>query len=505
MEIDNNEDRHLIVDALIEELSDVSDRDSMRILMQRHHVADIADAMADLPDAVQERLLTLMEPEEQGDILEEVDDEDAADFVEDMAPQQLAEIIGSMPHDEAADLLDTMSKSRAESILSLITREEALQLRELLSYEPDTAGGIMTNEFISARPQDTIQNVREKIKSSDIEEEALGTIIICREDMKLIGLVTAEDMLAAPADTMMSTIMERAAVTVGPTADQEVCARYMTKYELQMLPVVDPRRRIVGIITFDDILEVLDEEASEDMYRMAGVGAVRPLDQGSVTRAFKRLPWFIITILGMSLLGWIISSFETTIDKVVAVSFFIPAIMGLAGNVGIQASTITVRGLAMDEIQFRDLFWLLRRELVVGVIIGLVCGLSMMLVSSFMTKDEAYITEKFMIGKGEITLRKNSTDTEQLIAINEGAISLKIENTEKRPLILGFVPRFPFTVGFAMFAGIIGSVLLGTCVPMLCHRIGVDPALASGPFVTTLIDIGTQSLYLGLATWLLLG
>ncbi len=484
-----------IVDELILALPNIDDRDSMRLLMQRYHSADVMEALRELPEVEQARLLEFMEADEQGYILDEATEEEAAEYTVGMAPEKLAEIVESMQHDDAADLLDTMSKSRAESILSLIPREEANGIRELLSYEPDTAGGIMTNEFFHALPQMTVAEVINKLKTEDREVENLDTIVVCREDMKFIGLLAVEDLLQAGNDSLVSSLMERAAVTVGTNADQEVCARYMTKYELPILPVLDPRRRIIGIITFDDILEVIDEEVSEDMYRMAGVGAERPLDENAFARAFKRLPWFIVTFCGMSLLGIVISHYQVTISKVVAVSFFIPAIMGLSGNVGIQASTITVRGLAMGDINFSDVFWLLRRELLVGVIIGVICGTALGLVSGLITSNQhsSNVT-------AQVKVKESGDPNDPLIEED-----IVVKDYMHPPLMWDFLPRFPFTVGFAMFVGIMGAVSLGTCVPMICYRFGVDPALASGPFVTTLIDIGTQTLYLALATWLLIG
>lgn len=486
METVADQDRYLIVEDLIRQLPEIADRVAMSALMERYHIADIMEAMRELPEEVQARLLQFLEPEEAVELLEEATDEEAAEYVGDMPPAKVAQIVEAMAPDEAADLLDSLSKSKAETILSLLPREDATAVRELLSYEPDTAGGIMTNEFFHVTPEMTVLEVLEAIKSGEHEEENLDMIVVCRPDMKFVGLLAAEDMLQASFDTKISELMERAAVTVGPSADQEVCARYITKYEVPILPVLDNRRRIIGIITIDDIIEVLDEEASEDMYRMAGVGVERPLEDGALIRACKRLPWFAVTILGTSVLAWIISKFGATINQVVALSFFIPAIMGLGGNVGVQASTITVRGIAKGEIQFSDIFWLLRRELMVGLIIGVVCALSLSLVAYFMTAH-GYEGNRVLVA---------GSATEQMVYTLDGV--------EVAAPFLGVLPRFPVTVGVAMFVGIMGSVLLGTCVPMLCHRAGVDPALASGPFVTTMIDICTQTLYLSLATFILL-
>ena len=486
-ELDDNTSRHDVVEKIIDELPKIENKDAMKEILDEYHVADVAEALHELPDEIQNRVIEFMDPEDQGEILEEANEDDAAEYVEDMPPQKLAEIVGSMPRDEAADLMNSMTRSRAESILSLLPREDASEVRELLRYEPDTAGGIMTNDFIQILPEMKVEQIRELLKKEELEEDSLGTLVVCRSDMKFLGLVSVEDLFAADHDTAAGELVERATVTVGPNADQEVCAQYMTKYDLPVLPVVDPRRRIIGLITFDDIFDVMDEEASEDMYRMAGVGVGRPLDDGAIVRAFRRLPWFVISLIGMSILGFIISRFEVTISKVVAISYFIPAIMGLGGNVGIQASTITVRGIAKGEILFGDLFWLLRREILVGVIIGLFCGTALAFIAGEMTSEDSFLAE-------ELQIQDDGQVVDEVV----------IKKEPIRPPFFGVIPRFPVTVGLAMFAGIMGSVILGTCIPMLCHRLGVDPALASGPFVTTLIDISTQSLYLILCTYLLI-
>ena len=482
---DIEDHQYVIIDRLVAEMEKVTNKSEMKKISDSYHPADLAEAIHELPEDIQDRIISYLDPEEQGEILEEAYDDDAADYVEDMPPQRLAEIIESMPRDEAADLLNSMTRSRAESIMSLMPQAEVVEIRELLRYNRDTAGGIMNNDFMQILPQMSVEQVRELMCKEEIEEDSLGNLVVCREDMKFLGLVSFEDLFAATPETLVTDLVERAAVTVGPNADQEVCARYMTKYDLAVLPVVDPRRRIIGIITFDDILEVMDEEASEDMYRMAGVGVERPLDEGAVKRAFKRLPWFVVSVIGMSVLGIIISQFEVTLSKVVAISYFIPAIMGLGGNVGIQASTITVRGLAKGEIIFSDIFWLLRREILVGLIIGLFCGTALALIAGGMVEQEKFELIKMDHAGEKVTAK------------------VKAETSMVKPPVFGFIPRFPLTVGLAMFVGIMGSVILGTCIPMICHRLGVDPALASGPFVTTLIDISTQTLYLSLCAYLI--
>lgn len=476
-----------LVPELILILPDVTHREEMRELVERYHPADIAEAMNEFPHELQARLLLLLEPEAQGDVLDEINVEDVAEHIQSMPVEQLREIVAAMPPDDAAELLDGIDEHKARNILNQLNTDDSAQIIELLSYPPNTAGRIMNNEFFYVQPQMTVGEALAKLRAVSLAENS-HAITVCRDNMKFLGLVSPEDLLAAKNDELIEKIMERAAVSVSPFADQEVCARYMRKYELTVLPVLDAQRRIIGLITIDDILDVMQEEASEDIYRMVGVGAERPLEETTLMRALKRSPWFIVTLLNMSLLGYIIRHFQITIEQVVAVSFFIPAIMGLSGNIGVQAATITVRGLANGEIYFRDIFWILRRELLVGMLIGVFCGLSLGVVSHFLTPKPLDI---------EIV----QTDNVILNALIDGEEKKSAINHQ---LIFGAIPRFPFSVALAMFMGALGAVTLGTCVPMTCHYFGIDPAIASGPFVTTIVDIGTQTLYLSLVTWLII-
>ncbi|MBP5233446.1 MAG: magnesium transporter, partial [Planctomycetes bacterium] len=364
-------------------LPDISDREGMRQLLQRYHPADIGEAVNELPHEIQARLLRLMEPEEQGDVLDNIDDEDVAEHAEAMPVDQLSEIVSAMPPDEAAYLLDGIDDEKAKDVLENLEEDEAGQIRELLSYPPDTAGRIMNNDFFHVAPQATVHEALEDLKAARPDSDIHGTIIVCREDMKFLGTVQAEDMLTAADDAIMASLMERAAVSVSPLDDQEVCARYMHKYQLDVLPVLDERRRIIGLIDVDDILEVMKEEASEDIYRMVGVGSEKPLEESALVRAAKRLPWFTVNLVNLILLTYIMSHYQLTFSLIVATAFFIPAIPGLSGNIGVQAATITVRGLANGEIRFGDVFWILRRELLVGMIIGVICSLALGVVSYF--------------------------------------------------------------------------------------------------------------------------
>jgi magnesium transporter len=432
------------------------------------HPADIADAIQAFEAEDLDRVLDLFTLETRADVvtrLADLDEELTGQFVEDQTVAELVEIVDEMDPDDAVDLLEVAGDAKAEAVIEQLEADDAEEIRELRRHDSDTAGGIMTTEYLAARPDETPPQIIERLKLESDDVETVQTMMICGEDDKLLGVIRAKALLTADPAQPVSTVMDRGVVQVVVSTDQEACANLMMKYDISVLPVVDEGNRLIGIITSDDIMDVVEDEAEEDMYRMAGVGDNEPLVHGAMVRAFRRLPWLATTLLGMGLICPLILHrwFEATLDQVVVLAFFIPAIMGLSGNTATQSATITVRGLATGEIDFGDLFWLIRRELAVATIIAVVCSAAMMVF--------AY-----------------------------GVTALGFES-ESAVFSLG---RITATVGISMFAGIIVAVILGTSVPMLCHRLGVDPAVASGPFITTIIDISTQVIYLALATSLLL-
>ena len=459
--MDNSEKKK--VDSLIEKLQTETSPQSLKQFLTKYHPADIAEALDDLSDEARQTVLKLLDVEQAGEVLDEAGEQEIKEFVEPAPVETLAKIVDTMPADEAADLLEHVDEEKAEEVVSKLEPEHALDVRKVRGYKSETAGGIMTTEFFWIKPDETAEQALNRLKSEYEEMETVNVIFVCNGNKRLQGIIDVADLIAAPPEKTARNIMEKALISVVPETDQEVCARLMKKYDFDVLSVVDASNSLLGIITVDDILEVMEEEASEDMYRLAGIGDDKPLEHGPFVKAFKRLPWLVVTLAGMSILGIIMSRFHLTIEKVIAVSFFIPAIMGLGGNVGIQSATLTVRGLATGEIDLNDFWWLLWRELLVAFIIGFVCAV--------------------VLG-----------------AVAYGIISMNLPS-DSSPAI-----RFEFAlvVAFALMCGTVGSALVGTSVPMICHRLNIDPAIASGPFVTTVIDIGTQSIYLGLATWILI-
>lgn len=437
-----------------------SNQAEIREALKLYHPADLAEYLSEFPHETRSLLLELLDPEQTGEVLALL--EEPEDFIEDAQVAELAEILDTMQPDDAADVLEHVDDKKAEAVINALDPDHADDIRELSEYDSDQAGGIMTTDFFWVSQGENAAQILARLKVDIDEVETIQELFVCREDQKLTGIIEIEDLISADADTLASSLMDPATIAIGHKADQEICARYMRKYNLDVLPVINSRRQLLGIITADDIIDVMADEAQEDLFHMAGVGSSHPFDEGAWARAWKRLPWLSATIIGTGLITPVIIHryFSETLGAVMALAFFMPAIMGIGGNVAVQSSTITVRGLATGQIEFKDIWWLLRRELAVACIIAVVCAV---VFGGF-----AYL----MLSTGM---------------------------TSVSPL------KFSVTISVSMVVSIITSILLGTISPMICHRCGVDPALASGPFVTAMIDISTQVMYLGLATFMLLG
>lgn len=435
--------------------------------LKEYHPADIAEALSDYPNDWHHPLLRQMDPGLQAEVLNlmsDVDEDAIEDFLEEAPVAQLVDVIEEMNPDDAADLLASAEPEKAEAVLRSVESEHAEDVRQLRQYDPETAGGIMTTEFLWVQPTDTKLDIIKKLRVEEDEIEEGSDVYVCNQQKRLLGSIALHHILAAKPSTEAASMMDKAVVQVVPQTDQEVCAYLMMKYNIVSLPVVDQNQRLVGLISHDDIMDVLDDEAQEDMYRLAGVGDDRPLEHGPFERAFKRLPWLATTLIGMGLLGPVLlhNLFHGILEQVVTLALFIPAIMGIAGNTAMQSSTITVRGLATGELEHKDLMWMLRRETCVAAIIAVVCACTITLFSFTITKLGSY---------------------EASSGVSMGLLSL--------------------TVGISMFISVMFAVMVGTTIPMICQRFHIDPAVAAGPFITTIIDISSQLIYLGLATWLL--
>lgn len=391
-----------------------------------------------------------LSPKELAEVFEtsEIYDHEYKVYLQEMDATYAADMISYMFVDNAVDVLNELDKTQAVSYLTLMNKEKAIEIKALLHYEEYTAGSIMTTEFVMIPENSTVRSAMTILRNEAPEAETIYYIFVVNENQRLTGVVSLRDLIIAHEDTLIASIMSDRVVSVLVSDDQEDVARTIKDYNFLAVPVVDFQQHILGIITVDDIIDVLDEEASDDYSKLAAVSDMDTFDTNSFTAAKKRLPWLIILLILGMLTANLIDLFTETISQVALLAAFIPLIAGTAGNSGTQSLAVAVRGIATRDIEDESKFKLLIREAGTGLVTGFVCAV-------------------FVIG---------------LIYVWKGEF------------VIGLL------VGAAIFVSIFVATISGSFIPLFMHKMKVDPAVASGPFITTLNDIISVIIYLGLAT-----
>jgi magnesium transporter len=357
--------------------------------------------------------------------------------------------------DDRADILNLLPEEKANSVLKAFDSEESEELEELMSYAPDTAGGIMSVDPFSLSENTTAAEAVTNIQSSE-DAEMVFYLYVTDEKEKLTGVVSLRDLVVAPPNSTLKSFMLTNVVAVTTDTDQEEVARQVSRYNLLAIPVVDADNTLLGIVTVDDVVDVIREEATEDFLQMAGIGKDREILMKSTwENARLRLPWLFASWIGGTAAVYIIGWYQEMLTSIVALAAFIPVIVGMGGNIGTQSSTIIIRGIATGRVQLAQASKVILKEIGVGVLLGVFYGILLGIVAYF-----------------------------KFIDIEE-------------PMKLGLV------VGLAIFASMLIATSIGTLVPILLRKVDVDPAIASGPFVTTSTDVLGILLYFIIANSLL--
>lgn len=413
------------------------------------HPADIAEILEELDDSERTALLRLLKTEDAARALQEMEPEDQADILEALGDDHAADILEEMPADDIADLVGELSPDQAGGILNLMDSEEATDVRELLEYDKDSAGGIMTTEYISLREGMTVEAAIQTLREMAPDAETTYYVYVTNASGALVGVLSLRELIVAQPSTFIRSIMRRNVISVHVDEDQEEVARVVSKYNLLAIPVIDADNRLLGIITVDDVLDVVQEEATEDVLRMAGAPQGTHRDSGTpLAKTRKRLPWLYTLLFGEILAAGVLRSFSGTLEQVVALAYFIPVLTGMSGNVGTQSLAVAVRGLATGELEPHEVWRMCFHEVTTGLMLGVACGFGAFAVASFWQGSP----------------------------------------------IVGLVVGLSMTINFFVATGI------GTLVPFMLERFNVDPAVASGPFVTTTLDVLGMAIYLGLAS-----
>ncbi|MFS0782850.1 magnesium transporter [Bacillus sp. 1P06AnD] len=438
-------DEELLMNALKNEELDAFREEFMDL-----HPYDQATFFEKLDDEYRSVIYHYLSPEEMAELFEnlEVEEDEYQEILAEMAPTYVADMLSQMYADDAVDVLNELDKEQVASYLTIMDTDAAKEIKELLHYEEYTAGSIMTTEFISLAANQTARSAMNILKKEAPRAETIYYVYVVDEDKKLAGVISLRDLIISDDDTMIADIMSDRVVYVSVSEDQEEVARTMRDYNFLAVPVVDFQHHLLGIITVDDIIDVIDEEASDDYSKLAGISDVDSVDRHPFSAAKKRLPWLIILLFLGMMTASLIGRFENALSQKAILAVFIPLIGGMAGNSGTQALAVAVRGIATGDLERESKWKLIIREAGTGVITGATSGL--------------LVTGVVFLWHGDF--------------------------------FLGLL------VGASIFATIIVATMAGSLVPILMHKMKIDPAVASGPFITTISDIISVLIYFGMAT-----
>jgi len=436
---------------LIEEVKQFAEhenRQGLKKLIDEMRAADLADLIEHLDPEERLFIINLLEPDGAGEVLVEIETPVQELILKDLDNQAITEIVQVLDSDDAADLVGDLPDDRAREIIERVGDEVSEELEKLLPYPEDTAGGIMALEFVAVKADASVKDAIDTIREKREEVENLYYIWVVDDVGKLVGVISLKDLVLELTDRKISDIMNTEVISVHVDTDQEEVARLVKKYDLVAIPVVGDDHRLVGRITHDDIIDVIEEEADEDISLMAGVIDQEITEESTLKISRARLPWLILGLLAGIIAAAVINQFEASLERVLALSFFFPVIMAMGGSTGTQAATIVVRGLATGDISLMNIGKRLWMEMRVALVNALVCGVLLGLIVGTWVSDYA----------------------------------------------LGSV------VGLALVLIIVNAGVIGSAVPMALKKLNIDPALATGPFVTTSNDILSLLIYLGLVT-----
>jgi magnesium transporter len=431
-------------------LAEHRDASKIRTIVVTAQPADVAAILMHLGDEERNYVFSLLTVDQASEVLPELDDFTRGELVPELEERRLSAIVEEMDSDEAAEVVAELPDEVAETILAQIDAEDRAEVRELLGHDEETAGRIMQLELVAVLLTATVDQAIQTIRQRAEEVGSLYNVYVIDAEEKLKGVLPLSQLVVARPGTVVGEVMNPDVISVHEDVDQEEVAQMFKRYNLVSLPVIDDDGRLVGRITVDDAIEVFEEEASEDIHRMAGLDPEEEYRQTSALRASRaRLPWLLLGLAGGVIAAFVLAHHERSLAETVGLAFFVPVVMAMGGNSGFQASTIVIRGLATGEISLRGTGSRLLKELRVGILNGLVCGAIIFpLVGLWRGTQEALI------------------------------------------------------LSMSLLAVIIVAAGVGAMVPVVLHRFKIDPSLATGPFITTSNDIIALAIYLTIAVQL---
>lgn len=449
------ENKDILLTEMIMRLIEGKKYSSVRDAMETMHAADIAAILEECKKEQVPLIFRLLPKELAAETFAQMDEDHQELLIQSFSDSELKEVVDELYVDDAADLVGEMPANVVKRILKQADPEKRKLINEILKYPEDSAGSIMTTEYVSLRPDMTVEDAIKRIRRTGVDKETINTCYVTKQNRKLLGIVTIRTLLLAEENATMQELMTEDVISALTTQDREEVALDFTKYDLSAMPVVDEENRLVGIVTVDDVMDVLQEETTEDIEKMA---AIIPLDKPYLkTAAFKmflsRVPWLLIMMLSATFTGLIITHYENALAANIVLVASIPMLMSTGGNAGSQSSVTVIRGLSIGEIEFPDIIRVMWKEIRVAIL----CGLTLAVVSYF----------KFILFDG-----------------------------------VGW--DVALVISLTLFVTVAVAKIVGCTLPMIADKIGFDPAVMASPFITTIIDAVSLAIYVNIAMNLLL-
>lgn len=433
------------IDSLITEHRFPEAKEALSIM----EPADISEMLADVPRPRRVLIFRILPKDLATEVFEHMEGTEREELLDSFTESEAAEIIEEMSDDDRTALLEELPAKTVKKLMQHLSPEERKIANRLLNYPQDSAGRIMTAEYIGLKASMTASDALQHIRREARSKETIYTCFVMDGERRLRGVVHLEDIILAQPETLISDLMNDDPVSVKTTTDQEKLAQIMSRYDLHVLAVVDLEGRLVGLVTFDDVLDIVEEEATEDFERMAGIQPVeeRYLDIGIFTLARKRFMWLLICILTETITSSVLKNYSLAIESVVSLTFFIPLLIGTGGNAGTQSSTLIIRGMTLGDIDWKNIGAVFVRETLTGLMLG---------------------TALAFLGMG-------------------------------RAWMLGTGFGVALTVALALVAVVLLGNLAGVALPFIARFIKMDPAIMSGPFITTVVDVVGLIVYFEIA------
>lgn len=433
--------------AIIQALKE-GKKNSLQDIIEELQPYDWAQQYQQLPKKHRNKFILYLSIEQLTSFIQELDKEEQLDILYKLGIEKSTKVLDLMENDDLASLLTDLDQDKIEELLSEMKQEESQIVQNLMNYPPETAGRIMNNRFVWISKHYTIREAVDKLKHFAELAEYLNYLYVIDDEKSLVGVVSYKDLLLGDLHDKIEEIMYSRVVKVDVLTDQEEVAKLISRYDFVSIPVIEDEDKLVGVITVDDIIDVVIQEANEDIEKLSASGKAIDFNTKPLVAAYRRLPWLILLLFIGLVSGSIIDGFSATLEEAVALAFFMPMIAGMTGNTGTQSLAVVVRGLVSSDLTFKEVIKLILRELWVGIIIGITCAIMIAIIA--------------FIWQGNLTL--------------------------------GLV------VGASLLITLIIGTLAGTVIPLILYKFKVDPAVASGPLITTINDILSLLIYFGIAT-----